>query len=96
MTEREYQRIKELWNKGVSAKRIAYETGYSKHYIYLIASRNRGSFLPRNNRGRKCSEEEKAEYAARINSGESTLISVARETGCSRMTVRKWVRQYAK
>ena len=89
MTNQELDVMERLWNRGVTASRIAERLGYSVSAVLVTAMRNRDRFPLR--RGRSTNRETRELWVSRIEAGEVTLDQVAETLGLRPMTVYRWV-----
>lgn len=90
MTDQELEVMERLWNRGVTASKIAAHLGYSTSGILVTAMRNRDRFPKR--RASSTDEETRDLWVSRIKSGEVTSEQVAEILGLRPRTVAGWVK----
>lgn len=90
MTSSQYAKAMELWGKGVSIKRIAYEIGMSKEAVAFCVHYHREDFPARLKR---LTQEQRERIIALRNRG-VTYKDVAKQVGCCRNTAMEVVRKH--
>lgn len=90
MTEKELDVMESLWREGLSAKRIASETGYCVQYIYWIANRYRDRFPYRRHIPDPAYKELIIE---RVLAGRMSITEASRKLNIHYESVRKVVRK---
>lgn len=93
MTPENYKTMRRMWSDGKSIKSIAHAVGYTPEYVGMYASTHRQDF-PRRRTNVRMDAEKMAEVRRMYDEG-MTMTGIAREFGCSQITVSKVLRKRA-
>jgi transposase len=89
MTDDELAEMEELWAKGLTAREIAEEMGYSRSYVCELVHGNRNRFPYRIKRH---SKKEMRAWAAMVIDGSFSYKRAAYRAGVHINTMKRWVK----